>query len=162
MLKIGSNKISVDIDKANDPFCRYMMSSVIIKDGLKDESKLGQRTILTNLEEIANDLNRSKEMIMAYLSSILGCKYVIDKDDKNNAKWILYGRYTQEKIQDSIYDFISHFILCKHKDCRKPETQFQVEKKNDVVMRCAACSKTSNITANKHTMKVMKLITQKT
>lgn len=153
MFKSNSNskKISVDREKMDDPFCRYQMSEVILKD---EGFGNGLRTVFVNLEEIANDLNRDKAMIMTYLSSILGCKYIQEKGD--NVRWILYGKFKKEKIQDCIYDFISIFVLCSH--CKKPETKMEIQEKNDVVLKCSACSKSSRILLNKHSIKVLKLL----
>lgn len=153
MFKSTGKKISIDKDKIDDPFCRYQMSEVILKD---EGFGNGLRTVFVNLEEIANELQRDKVMIMAYLSSVLGCKCITEKGD--NMRWILYGRYTKEKIQECIYDFILACVLCTH--CHKPETKMEIENKNDVVLKCSVCSKTSFIIPNKHTMKILKLVTK--
>jgi translation initiation factor 2 beta subunit (eIF-2beta)/eIF-5 len=146
MFKSGSSKINVDREKLNDPMYRYKMAPVILKD---EGAGNGLVTILVNLDEIANDINRDPFMIMTYLASVLGCK----QEQKNN-KWILCGRFMKETIQNNIYDFISYFVLCK---CKNPETDFVVEK-NNITLKCRACSQLTDIFFNKHTMKVLKLV----
>lgn len=146
------SKINIDKTKENDLSYRYKMSKVILKD---EGSGNGLRTVFVNLESIANDIKRDTVAIITYLASALGCKYISDKNDENNTKWILYGKYTKDTIQSHIYDFTNHFVICKH--CKNPETKFHVEKQN-VVLTCAACSKSSNISDNKYTIKVTKYI----
>lgn len=141
----------ININKSNDPFYRYKMQSIMLKD---EGYGNGLRTVILNLDEISNDLCRDPNFIIIYLSSVLGCKYICEQNDKKN-KWILCGRYSQEQIQEYIYEFISNFVLCKQ--CQNPETIYE-KVKNDVYLKCSACSKLSNISLNKHTMKVLKRV----
>ena len=149
MFRLSNNKISVDREKLDDLSYRYKMEPIDLEDGGAGN---GVFTVLKNLDEVANDISRNPSMIMIYLASVLGCKH----EQKNN-KWILCGHFTKEKVQDHIYDFISYFVLCK---CKNPETDFVIEKTN-VTLKCRACSQSTDIFFNKHTMKVIKLITKK-
>jgi translation initiation factor 5 len=116
----------------------------------------GLKTIILNLEDIASSLNKDPIMLITYLSVRNGCKYIAG-NNTGNIKWTLNGRYTQDTIQNYIYEFIEYFVLCKH--CRIPETVFHLEsKKDNAKIKCSACSKQSDIIYNSHTEKVIKLI----
>ncbi|ATZ80844.1 eukaryotic translation initiation factor eIF-5 [Bodo saltans virus] len=145
--------MNIDKQKLNDPFYRYKMSHVELKD---EGYGNGLRTVFLNLEIISKELNRDPQMIITYLSVALGCKHIKNKEetkDKEMIKWILYGRFTKDEIQKHLYDFIDIFVLCSH--CRNPETKFVNEKK-ETLLSCSACSKQSNILLNKITMKIIK------
>lgn len=152
----SKNKISIDRKNIDNLECRYKMSEVVIKDGLKDSGKLGQRTIIKNLDDISNDLNRDPLLLICYLSSTFGCAYIEEKYDKYT-DWILSGRYTKDKIQDCIYDFIDSYVLCKEKSCRKPETEF-VKVNERTCLRCNACLSVTDINVNKTSNKIFKII----
>lgn len=93
----------------------------------------GINTLILNLEEIGNALNRDGEIILKFLSYNLGC---ISNMDKKN----LMGRFKEEEIQNLIYDFIDGNVLCIK--CRNPETILLVEgnKKNKILkQKCSCC-----------------------
>jgi translation initiation factor 5 len=146
--------MNVDKQKINDPFYRYKMSPVSLKD---EGFGNGLRTVFLNLETIAKEINRDPQMLISYLSIALGCKFIKGKEeakDKETIKWILYGKHSKDIIQNLVYDFVNLFVLCTH--CRNPETIFITEKKETILL-CSACSKHTNIVLNKLTIKIIKL-----
>lgn len=147
-------KINVDKEKVNDMSYRYKMPAVILKD--EGGATTDKRCVFLNLESIASDLKRDPIMIITYLASVLGCKFIADDKDKDNIKYTLYGRFTRDTIQMYVYEFIDRFVLCK--SCKNPETRFHSEKKFCISLSCSACSKLSDIPDNKHALKVLKLI----
>ena len=144
-----NSKINVDKEYATDFSYRYKMNSVKLK---YQGNGNGLRTVFINLNEIAGDIMRTPNELITYLSSVLGCKYILQTEKNNESKWILFGHYAIEEIQEYVYTFIEHFVLCKH--CRNPETHIELIKKNTVLL-CEACSKQSNIIPNKHNQKVI-------
>lgn len=122
--------IAVDPEKQSDPFYRYKMPRVQIKG---EGNGNGIKTVIVNVEEISQRLNRDVNHPMKFFAYELAAtaKY---KDDK----WILTGSFTQERVQAALYDFIKKFVLCK--SCRNPETIVQVDESKMVWLNCKACA----------------------
>jgi translation initiation factor 2 beta subunit (eIF-2beta)/eIF-5 len=100
----------IPIDKnSNDPFYRYKMHEISVTH---ETSK----TVMQNLEQISKELSRSPILILKFLSIHFGCNTITGK------KYALNGNYSLDEIQDAIYDFIKHFVLCE--ECGNPETEF--------------------------------------
>lgn len=142
-------KLNINQEMKNDPFYRYKMTEVEIKH---EGQGNGQRTIFVNVDEIANDIERTPSMIVSYLSTVHGCSCKIDKDKR----YVFTGTYQKETFQSSIYNFIELFVLCKN--CKNPETQFEKKGKHDLCLRCKACPETSDIVVNKNTQKVLRQV----
>jgi translation initiation factor 5 len=144
-------KINVNKEQINDPNYRYKMSEILLK---YEGQGNGQRTILLNINDIAQELNRDSDIITSYLVSILGCKCIINKE----GQCVLYGTHGKDVVQNGIYDFISLFVLCQN--CKNPETYY-IREKEDIVMKCNACPELSKIQMNKTTLKISKQIVSK-
>jgi translation initiation factor 5 len=142
-------RINVDRKFLNDFSYRYTMPEIETK---AEGGGNGKRTILLNILEIANELKRSPESIITYLSTDLGCQNIVNKE----GKYVLYGDFTKQIIQNKIYDYIDSFVLCQK--CKNPETYFSMHGKNDVCMKCNACPETSFLPINKTSIKVIKQI----
>lgn len=141
--------INVDRNYLSDSSYRYKMPEIEIK---AEGSGNGKRTILLNVVEIGNELKRSPETIMTFLSTNIGCQKIINKE----GKYVLYGDFTKQMIQNKIYDYIDSFVLCKK--CKNPETFFSMHGKNDICMKCNACPELSFIPVNKISIKVINQI----
>jgi translation initiation factor 5 len=146
------SKINVNKQQIDDPNYRYKMSTVNLK---YEGQGNGQRTVFLNINDIATELYRDADIIVSYLTSILGCKCIINKENQ----YVLYGTHSKEIIQDSIYDFIFFFVLCQK--CKNPETFYLTKNKNDICLKCNACSEMSDIILNKTTTKIIKQIATK-
>lgn len=140
---------NVDRKYLNDSTYRYKMQEIEIK---AEGGGNGKRTLLLNLAEISAELKRTPENIITYLSADLGCQIIVNKE----GKYVLYGDFTKQVIQNKIYDFIDSFVLCKK--CKNPETFYIPQGKNDVCMKCNACPETSTLLVGKIGMKVIKQI----
>lgn len=100
----------IPIDKnSNDPFYRYTMPEILTAH---ETSK----TALQNLDKVAKSLSRNPLHILKFLSMSFGCT------STSGPKYALNGNFSQERIQEGIYDFIGLFVLCN--ECDSPETQF--------------------------------------
>jgi translation initiation factor 2 beta subunit (eIF-2beta)/eIF-5 len=142
-------KININYDMKDDPFYRYKMDEVNVK---YEGNGNGQRTIFLNVDNISEHILRPPNMIISYLSTVLGCKSLIDKEKR----YVLYGTHDREIIQAHIYDFINILILCK--SCKNPETIFEKSGKNKICLKCNACPEKSEIILNKITEKILKLV----
>ncbi len=135
--------INISPNHINDPFYRYKMSKINTK---YEGQGNGQRTILLNIQNIANEINRNVLSILIYMTCLFGCKYIYNKENQ----YVLYGTYQSNIIQKNIYNFIELFVLCYN--CKNPETEL----KNGNLI-CKACSAISEIKVNKITEKILKL-----
>lgn len=112
----------------NDPYARYKMPKIEIQTEGKTTNI---KTILINLNEVAASLKRPALIILKYIGYEKGTNI----ETKNN-KYIVKGSYSTSEVQDLIYSFIEKYILCL--DCGNPETYYELEKQN-IVMICYAC-----------------------
>eukprot|EP01079_Euglenida_sp_SAG-EU17-18_P009003 gene9003-1616_t len=130
--------LNVDPEKQADPFYRYKMPRSIAKVEGKGN---GIKTVIPNIGDICAKLDRSTAYGMKYLGYELCCaaKFVDDK-------WILTGEFTPDRIQQVIFDFIKHFVLCQ--SCRNPETIMSVDTKATIWLDCKACAARNPITCD--------------
>jgi translation initiation factor 2 beta subunit (eIF-2beta)/eIF-5 len=105
----------------DDPFYRYRMPIPKYDN-----------TGLTNLPQIAKDLNREPEMIIKFLKHKFSSSCVY----KNNVL-TLPKNTTPSDFNNAIYEFIEYVVLCPL--CRLPETI--IEQDNDkIYISCKCCS----------------------
>lgn len=130
--------LNVDPEKQHDAFYRYKMPRIQVKI---EGNGNGIKTVICNINGVAERLARNVEYPMKFFAYELAATSKF-KDDK----WILTGSFSQEKIQDSIFDFIKRFVLCKA--CRNPETVVRVDKQKNIYLDCKACSRTTDIPPN--------------
>lgn len=91
----------------------------------------GNRTIVKNLNTIANYLNRDLQHIVKYLSKELASPGTIDKN-----RVIFIGKFKNKLINEKVQQYIKEYVLCK--ECGSPDTRF--EKEDRVLMaHCMAC-----------------------
>jgi translation initiation factor 2 beta subunit (eIF-2beta)/eIF-5 len=108
-----------------DPFYRYKREVVQTIPGKANS------TILTNVDTIAHQLNRSPAEIMAFLRKKLGTSVITTKQGPG-----LRGPFTSEQVEGLLDEYIETNVLCSA--CGNPETQ--IETKGRV---CRACGATS-------------------
>lgn len=149
---MSSKKINIDKDAIGDSNYRYKMSEILLK---YEGQGNGQRTIFLNIADISEEIKRDQEIIISFIVYSLGCKFIINKEKQI----VLYGTHTKETIQNTIFDFITKFVICPN--CKNPETFFTLSKgKNefDIEMNCTACPKKSQILPTKINAKIAKII----
>eukprot|EP00659_Diplonema_papillatum_P018170 gene18170-28002_t len=94
----------------------------------------GIKTVIPNITDIATRINRDVEYPMKYFCNDIGAHTKLE-----DAKWIVMGNHTRERLQKSLFDYILRFVLCKH--CRNPETTTIVDERKNIILRCGACGK---------------------
>eukprot|EP00906_Rhabdomonas_costata_P012699 RCo018275 len=129
--------INVDPEKQEDAFYRYKMPKAITK---VEGNGNGIKTVVVNIIDIADRLARNVEYPMKYFAHDLAVTAKF-KDEK----WILTGAFPQDRVQNSLFDFIKKFVLCKA--CRNPETVIIVDERKDLFLNCKACSRVTPIDA---------------
>lgn len=99
---------------------------------LKIEGHLeGNKTILTNLCQIASRLRRDHNHLLKYL-----LRELATSGSLKNSVVILQRKINSQKINEKIESYVKEFVLCTQ--CKKPDTELQKEK-NFCFMHCLAC-----------------------
>jgi len=91
----------------------------------------GNTTILKNLGEIADKLNRNIEQIFSYLLKEIGTAGEIDGE-----RAIFQGKIPESKLQDRIERYVKRYVLCR--ECGRPDTKL-IKKNRTLMLKCEAC-----------------------
>lgn len=120
----------------SDPFYRYKMERLQSKIEGKGN---GIKTVIVNLNSVANSLSRPPAYVIKYFGFELGAQANAKPTDD---RWIINGAHDAPKLQDYLDGFISKFVLCKK--CKNPETDTII--KNDLItLDCKACGQRSDV-----------------
>ena len=96
----------------------------------------GIRTVLSNITEVADALNRPPELILRFFGFELGTQATWDATGKETSKGHVNGVHTTASLQGALARFQELLVLCGR--CRLPETTLGVCK-GTVRQTCAAC-----------------------
>ncbi|HDI10634.1 MAG TPA: translation initiation factor IF-2 subunit beta [Euryarchaeota archaeon] len=91
----------------------------------------GNRTVIRNLKEISETLNRDEEHIMKYLLRELATAGGIE-----GGKGVLQGRFSNKFISDRIEKYVREFVLCPI--CKRPDTKI-IREGRVYMLKCEAC-----------------------
>jgi translation initiation factor 2 subunit 2 len=92
----------------------------------------GTKTIITNIQQIADQIDRPIEHLLKYLLKELATP----GDIKENGSLILGRKIASEEFNSKIKKYSEEFVFCK--ECKKPDTKFK--KENDVIsIQCMVC-----------------------
>tara|TARA_Y100000813_G_C24125774_1_gene335053 strand:+ start:110 stop:643 length:534 start_codon:yes stop_codon:yes gene_type:complete len=104
----------------------------------------GKKTILSNIDAVAESIGHPCNIMLKYVSSKIGSS--CNEKDKS-----INGHYTSEKIMDYIFDYIGTFANCK--TCGKPEIYPKIDniskKKFKITFNCRACGSNYEIDSTK-------------
>lgn len=130
--------LPVDPNVTNDAHYRYWMPALQIKsEGFHN----GIKTVFPNIREVCRELNRPAEGLVKHFSFELGAQGTHLKQDD---KFLVMGSFTQQRLQERVYDFVTRFVLCK--ECRNPETTPYAKTKSKLAMTCKSCGKETDLT----------------
>lgn len=124
--------IIVDRKKRDDIHYRYKMPSIECK---VESGGNGIKVVFSNLADVSAAIHRPPEALLKFLGIARGSQATFDAKDN---KYYIMGNHPSAEVQDTVYDFIERYVLCKY--CRNPETQV-LPGKRTVNMRCGACGK---------------------
>jgi len=94
----------------------------------------GNRTIITNFNQIAGSLRRKPEHMLKFVLKELATPGEI----KKSGSVIVGTKVPASRINDKIRKYAQEFVFCS--DCGKPDTT--IEKKGDFTfIKCLACGK---------------------
>ncbi|KAL1957189.1 hypothetical protein VTO42DRAFT_6223 [Malbranchea cinnamomea] len=119
-----------------DPFYRYKMERLQAKIEGKGN---GIKTVVVNLNNVAQSLARPPAYIIKYFGFELGAQANAKPTDD---RWIINGAHDAGKLQDYLDGFIAKFVLCKK--CKNPETSVII-KEPRILLDCKACGERSEV-----------------
>ena len=99
----------------------------------------GNKTVLSNLMQIAQHIGRKPEHLIKYLSRELG----MPAETKGNFV-IFTGKGNSARINEKIEEYTEKLVICK--ECNKPDTELK-KQQNIYIMKCQACGARYSITA---------------
>lgn len=141
------NPSKVPIDPYTlDPFYRYKVIQLQIKT-------ITNRTILPNLDNMADDLNISPNIICKYICYKMG---IMGKYDKKKEYWYLQSdKISSDQLTIIIMELIDKLIMCPN--CNLPELKYTRHKKK-INIKCSCCSYYSDQSALDVDTKIIKLL----
>lgn len=113
-----------------DPFYRYQMEMVSM-------ASQGTKIAFLNIDVICISIDRTPSQLIKFMKKYFGTSF----EYKNKVAYTTKN-LSIDDIQNSIYQFIEQYVLCK--GCKNPETIYFQSKKNDY-MTCKACSHKTDI-----------------
>lgn len=91
----------------------------------------GNRTVISNLIQIAATLRRPIELLAKYIEKFLATKSIVE------GNFVIFNtKLSSEKINERIQMFADEFVICK--ECGKPDTQIKKDA-GIYILKCSAC-----------------------
>lgn len=129
--------MAVNIDKnKTDAFYRYKMPAILTKVEGRGN---GTKTVIVNLKQVSDSLNRPSEYLLKHLSYTLGSSAFYDR---KNDRYILSGMHRASHVQVYVHNFIQRYVLCVM--CNNPETVLEM-KRVKIIKTCNACGHSAMI-----------------
>jgi translation initiation factor 2 subunit 2 len=97
----------------------------------------GNRTILTNLQQVASYLRREMNHLFKFMLKELATT----GDIKSNSV-IFTGKFAPSMLNSKIDKYVKEFVICDQ--CGKPDTDI-IKEKDATFKRCEACGARSSI-----------------
>lgn len=142
------------IKDVKDPNYRYKMPEAEVK--IEGHGQY-LRTIIPNLDKIANSLLTSPEILNHYLGLSLGTN---SGHQTKSDHLFVQGEHSQKKIQKFIYKYIDEFLMCPK--CKIPDTCFKItktsKKKKELSIVCQSCGTDSVLSNTKIDSKMVNYI----
>ncbi|MCJ7450250.1 MAG: translation initiation factor IF-2 subunit beta [Candidatus Nanohaloarchaeota archaeon QJJ-9] len=96
-----------------------------------DTQKSGNKTVINNFGDIADNLGRDKKHLTKYLLKELGTA-----GHREGKELILQGKFRRGKINGKIEDYCEEYVICD--ECSRPDTRL-VKEKGVTILKCEAC-----------------------
>lgn len=101
---------------------------------------VGDRTILLNFKQIAENINRDENVLQRYLSRELGSPTYINE----SGQLVLHGRFNAQVLAKLLKIFVDRYVICP--TCGSRDTK--LSKRGRVfVLRCMACGAETTLEA---------------
>ena len=99
----------------------------------------GNKTILTNMPQIAAYLRRDINHLLKFL-----LKELASSGKMQGGQLILQTKISSAKINDKIKQYTDEFVICK--ECKKPDTELKKDK-DFLFIHCLACGAKHSVRA---------------
>ncbi|KPV64485.1 MAG: Translation initiation factor 2 subunit beta [Candidatus Bathyarchaeota archaeon BA2] len=100
-------------------------------------SVTGMRTILANLKEICEALNREPHHVLKFLSGEMATATTMEKN-----RAIFQGKFDRDTFERLIERYVKEFVICPV--CKRPDTKI-VKERRFFFLICEACGAKSSI-----------------
>lgn len=97
------------------------------------------KTIIQNLNQIADILNRDPKHILKYMTLRLATSY----SEIGEGRYVLKGRILDKQLDSVISDYIKAYVDCPV--CKRPDTKLSKEKRGIVQLVCLSCGAVSPV-----------------
>jgi translation initiation factor 2 subunit 2 len=97
------------------------------------------KTIIQNLSQISEILNRDSKHILKYMTLRLATSY----SEIGEGRYVLKGKILPKQLDSVIADYIKAYVECPV--CRRPDTKLSREKRGIVQMVCLSCGAVSPV-----------------
>ena len=91
----------------------------------------GNRTIISNFNQVASALHRTPEHLLKFL-----LKELATPGELKTTGLILGRKISADQINEKIKKYVEEFVICKA--CKKPDTKLMTEN-NVISMKCLVC-----------------------
>lgn len=99
----------------------------------------GNKTVLSNLHQVAAALNRKTAHLLKYLTKELATPAAIKRN------YVVFGtKIPASRINEKIEAYVHEYVLCR--ECGKPDTQLVKEDKY-MFLKCMACGSRKSVPA---------------
>ena len=119
-----------------DPSYRYKMPRILAKVEGRGN---GIKTVLVNVNDVANSLTREASEITKFFGCELGSQTTFSAETD---RAIVNGAHTAQDLQTHLCRYIENFVLCQN--CRLPETHYKI-KAGAISQKCLACGHKSAV-----------------
>jgi translation initiation factor 2 subunit 2 len=100
-------------------------------------STIGMRTIIYNLNDVADVLNRDLQHILKFLTREMATAATV-----HESRVIFQGKFSRETFERLIQRYIDSFVICPV--CKRPDTKIVKEKRLSFLV-CEACGAKSSV-----------------
>ena len=114
----------------DDPSYRYKMPKIM---GKVEGRGNGIKTVLVNVVEVAQSLNREPAEVTKFFGTELGAQTIYSEESD---RAVVNGAHTENDLQEKIKVYIEKFVLCA--TCKLPETHYKI-KDGVINQKCLAC-----------------------
>ncbi len=126
-----ASKINITGSRSSDdPHYRYTMPALSIHHEGRGN---GQKTVLLNLKDVSDALDRPIEILIRYLGIELSAQC---RQESESSRVSINGTFTSSQLLTALNKFIDTFVLCPN--CHLPETSLGI-KKEQVRHKCKSC-----------------------
>ncbi len=97
----------------------------------------GNRTIISNITKISNQLSREPNHIVKFL-----VKSLATTGEKKGTNYIFIGKFNSKRINEKIEKYTKEYVICGQ--CNKPDTKL-VKSKSIYFKQCEACGARNSV-----------------